>query len=190
MTASAPHNAAMRSATGAARIRTPFATLAIATDGETVTHIRYLPLDVGPLPPTDDVAARAVDEIGRYLDDPSWRFGVPLASVGSPFHRRVWQAIAAIRAGETRTYGALARDLGADPRAIGQACGANPIPLIVPCHRVVGAGGALGGFMGRRDPGVREPDLFASEAPDPPHAFEPAEVKRWLLAHEGCRFAG
>jgi len=172
------------------RVTTPFATLAIATDGRAVTGVRYLPRSVGASAPVDDVAALAADEIERYLDDPAFRFTVPVAPAGPAFHRRVWDAIAAIRAGEARTYGAIARELDADPRAIGQACGANPIPLIVPCHRVVGAGGALGGFMGRRDPGVREPDLFAPGAADGRAAFEPAEIKRWLLEHEGYRFGG
>lgn len=182
----------MPAATGVAetRMRTPFATLAITTDGRMLLHLRYLPSSVEPSAPADAIAALTVDEIGRYLDDPGWRFTVPLAAIGSPFHRRVWEAIAAIPSGATRTYGAIARELDADPRAIGQACGANPIPLIVPCHRVVGAGGALGGFMGHRDPGVREPDLFAPAESVAQERFEPAEIKRWLLEHEGYRFGG
>jgi methylated-DNA-[protein]-cysteine S-methyltransferase len=173
-----------------ATMATPFATLAIATDGRAVTAVRYLPRSVEPSAPADDVAALAVGEIERYLDDPAFRFTVPIAPSGPAFHRKVWDAIAAIPAGEARTYGSLARGLDCDPRAIGQACGANPIPLIVPCHRVVGAGGALGGFMGHRDPGVREPDLFAPPARDERDAFVPAEIKRWLLVHEGYRFGG
>lgn len=167
----------------------PFATLAISTDGRAVTGIRYLPRSVAASGPADDVAALAIREIERYLGEPAFRFTVPTTAVGHALHRRVWDAISAIPAGRTLTYGAIARELGADPRAVGQACGANPIPLIVPCHRVVGAGGALGGFMGQGDPGVREPDLFA---PDPAAGgtFVPAEIKRWLLAHEGVRFGG
>jgi methylated-DNA-[protein]-cysteine S-methyltransferase len=74
-----------------------------------------------------------------------------------------------IPAGETRTYGELAKAIGSSARAVGGACGANPIPLVVPCHRVVGAGGSLGGFMGAREEG-----------------FE-LMIKRWLLAHEAAR---
>ena len=171
-------------------VTTPFATLEISTDGRAVTGVRYRPASVGTSHPADEVAALAVEEIGRYLDDPSFAFSVPIRLLGLPFHRKVWDAISRIPPGEARTYGALARELDTEARAIGQACGANPIPLFVPCHRVVGAGGSLGGFMGRRDPGVREPDLFATPDPDSVPAFEPAEIKRWLLAHEGYRFGG
>jgi methylated-DNA-[protein]-cysteine S-methyltransferase len=81
----------------------------------------------------------------------------------------VWDAIAAIPRGESRTYGELARQLHTAPRAIGGACGSNPIALVIPCHRVVGSKGALGGFM-RADDG------------------DPLAIKRWLLSHEGYRF--
>lgn len=175
---------------GRATCTTPFAALAIATDGRAVTSVRYLPPTVEPVAPNDEVAALALREVDRYLDDPSYRFTVALAPVGTAFHRRVWQAIAAIPAGAVRTYGAIARELGVDARAVGRACGANPIPLFVPCHRVVGAGGALGGFMGHTDPGVREPDLFALHPEPAGEEFVPAEIKHWLLAHEGYRFGG
>ena len=72
---------------------------------------------------------------------------MPLAPAGSGFRQRVWQAMQAIPVGETRSYGALARALGSAPRAVGGACGANPIPILIPCHRVV-AGGGLGGYSG------------------------------------------
>jgi methylated-DNA-[protein]-cysteine S-methyltransferase len=115
------------------------------------------------------VAERALRELRQYLADPQTRFTVPLAPRGTPFQRRAWAAIAEIPAGESRTYGELAKKLLSAPRAVGQACGANRLALIVPCHRVVGSGGALGGFM---------------------HAAEgsPLAVKRWLLRHEGYRF--
>jgi len=121
---------------------------------------------------------------------------VPLAPRGTPFQHRAWDAILAIPAGESRTYGELARRLVTAARAVGQACGANPIALIIPCHRVVGSLGALGGFMGTA--GTFAPssagDLFARSKADlepPPSASDPrfpAAVKRWLLDHEGYRF--
>lgn len=179
-----------------ARMRTPFATLGVATDGRAVTGVAYLPRSERESAPADAVAERAVVELARYLDDPAWRFTVPLAPRGTPFQRRVWDAILAIPAGESRTYGELARKLVTAARAVGQACGANPIALIIPCHRVVGSLGALGGFMGTS--GTFAPssagDLFA-KAPSPsPLAATPADprfpaaVKRWLLSHEGYRF--
>src|SRR5579883_257531 len=76
-------------------------------------------------------------------------FELPLAPAGSPFELRVWQLMSDIPYGETRSYGELARDLGGVPRAVGQACDRNLLPIIIPCHRVLGAGGAMGGYSGR-----------------------------------------
>jgi methylated-DNA-[protein]-cysteine S-methyltransferase len=83
---------------------------------------------------------------------------------GTPFQLRVWHALMAIPAGQPATYGALAKRLGTGARAVGQACGANPLPILIPCHRVVAASG-LGGFMHSA-------------------AGTPLDVKTWLLAHE------
>src|SRR5690606_13127856 len=96
---------------------------------------------------------------------------------GTDFERRVWRAMIAIPQGRTQTYGEVARMLGSTPRAVGGACGANPIPLVIPCHRIVGAGGALGGYSGGRGAETKrfllelegaltpEQDLFAPRAP-------------------------
>lgn len=152
-----------------ARLRTPFATLGIDTAQGCVTGIEYLPLDAPELAPQDKVAARAMQELTRYLGDPEFRFTLPLATQGTPFRRRVWDAIAAIPVGASRTYGEIARSVASAPRAVGGACGANPIALVIPCHRVVGSRGALGGFMNAA-------------------AGDPVAIKRWLLVHEGYRF--
>jgi methylated-DNA-[protein]-cysteine S-methyltransferase len=144
---------------------TPFAVLGIRASGTGLTALDYLPLDHPTHDAGSSLAARAVREIERYLDDPAHRLDLPLEPAGTPFQQRVWQAILAIRAGEARTYGALARDLGSEPRAVGQACGSNPIALVIPCHRVTAAGNRLGGFMhSTGDDALR--------------------IKRWLLAHE------
>ena len=158
----------------AATLRAPFATLGVCSDGRAVTRLAYLPGDVDEQSPTDRVAERALRELLRYLDDPAFVFGVPLAPAGTPFQRRVWEAIRAIPLAESRTYAEIARAVRSAPRAIGQACGANRIALIIPCHRVVGSRGALGGFMGAAGP-TGEPG-------------DPLAVKRWLLTHEGYRF--
>jgi methylated-DNA-[protein]-cysteine S-methyltransferase len=100
-----------------------------------------------------------------YLNDPAFAFDLPLRPAGTPFQRRVWAEIATIPSGETHTYGQLAISLKNAPRAVGQACGANPYPVVVPCHRVVATGGRLGGF-------ARERGGFL------------LDVKRWLLQHE------
>lgn len=92
------------------------------------------------------LAAR--DQLQDYFDGQRMVFDLPLAPYGSVFQRKVWAALAEIPAGETRSYAALALSIGSVARAVGQANGANPIPIIIPCHRVVGANGALGGYSG------------------------------------------
>jgi methylated-DNA-[protein]-cysteine S-methyltransferase len=153
----------------AARMRAPFAVLGIRTAATVVTGIDYLPPRERAQAPTDALAERACRQLERYLADPQFRFTLPLAPGGTAFRQRVWQALSQIPVGESRTYGELARQLRSAPRAVGGACGANPIALVIPCHRVVGTHGSLGGFMG-----VTEGD--------------PIAIKRWLLAHEGYRF--
>jgi len=108
-------------------------------------------------------------ELAAYFADPRHRIGLPLQLAGTPFQQRVWEALRAIPPGRTRSYGELAAELGTSPRAIGGACRANPCPIVVPCHRVIGATG-LGGFAG--DTSGRK-----------------IEVKRWLLRHEGAAIA-
>lgn len=115
--------------------------------------------------PTNALAAIAARQLAAYLTDPGFAFGLPLRPSGTSFQRRVWDEIARIPNHETRTYGELARTLHSAPRAVGQACGANPFPLVIPCHRVVATGGGLGGF-------ARHGGGFL------------LDVKRWLLAHE------
>lgn len=104
--------------------------------------------------------------IRAYFTDPTRPIALPVRLGGTPHQRGVWQAIAAIGPGATRTYGDLARELGSAARAVGGACRANPCPLVVPCHRVVARDG-LGGFAGDRDGRLRD-------------------IKRWLLVHEGA----
>ena len=125
----------------AAKVRTPFAVLGIRTDGAAIVGIEYLPRSERASAPADPVAKRAVAQLERYLADPRHRFTLPLAPRGTEFQRRVWDAIATIPVGESRTYGEIARMVRSAPRAVGQACGANPIALVVPCHRVVGSQG-------------------------------------------------
>ena len=98
--------------------------------------------------PNDGVLAEAARQLTEYFAGTRHAFDLPLTPHGTPFRLRVWAAMQAIPYGQTRSYGDLARDLDSAPRAIGGACGANPIPLVIPCHRVVGAGGTLGGFSG------------------------------------------
>ena len=153
----------------AAKLTAPFAVLGLRTSGAGVTGIEYLPKDERAIAPANALAERACRQLQRYLADPEFRFALPLAPAGTAFRRKVWDALADIPVGESRTYGEVARRLHTAPRAVGGACGANPIALVIPCHRVVGSQGSLGGFMGTTD-------------------GDPIAIKRWLLAHEGYRF--
>jgi methylated-DNA-[protein]-cysteine S-methyltransferase len=152
----------------AARLRTPFSVLGIRERGGRIVAIDYLPLVSEELAPTTPLATEAVRQLLAYVDDPHVRFDLPIATNGTAFEDRVWREIGAIPAGQVRTYGDIAKAVRSMPRAVGGACGRNPLPLIIPCHRVVAAGGRLGGFMGGKD-------------------HDPLAVKRWLLRHEGAR---
>jgi len=147
-------------------LATPFGRLGLRTDAGALTGVAFLPARVRPLDPVDPLAARACAQVERYLRDPEFQFSLPLRQTGTAFQRRVWEAIAAIAPGRTRTYGDIARELGSAPRAVGQACGENRYPLVIPCHRVVAAS-AMGGFAHAAD------------------GYLP-RVKRWLLAHESA----
>jgi len=96
---------------------------------------------------------RAADRLQDYFDGAETNFDLPLAPNGTAFRQRVWAALRRIPHGETRSYAAVAAEIGcASPRAIGQANAANPIPILIPCHRVVAADGSLGGYSGADGP--------------------------------------
>lgn len=91
---------------------------------------------------------KARKQLEDYFDGKRKNFDLPLAPEGSDFQRAVWRAMVAIPFGSTRTYGDVAAELDASARAVGTACGANPIPILIPCHRITAAGGRLGGYSG------------------------------------------
>ena len=117
-------------------------------------------------PNTHPVLTQACTQLDRWLKNPATVFNLPLAITGTAFRQRVWAEMAKIPRGQTRTYGDIAKTLNSAPRAVGQACGDNPFPIIVPCHRVVSQTG-LGGFNHSTGD-----DL--------------ARIKHWLLTHEIC----
>lgn len=98
---------------------------------------------------------RARDQLQDYFDGKRLTFDLPLAPHGSAFQKRVWAALRAIPPGETRSYADIAGAVGSAPRAVGGANGANPIPIIIPCHRVVAADGSLGGYSGGDGPATK-----------------------------------
>ena len=91
---------------------------------------------------------RAAWQLDEYFEGKRAAFDLPLKPAGTAFQRKVWARIAAIPQGRVETYGAIAKKLRSGARPVGAACGANPIPLLIPCHRVLGSNGGLGGYSG------------------------------------------
>lgn len=149
-------------------VAAPFGAIGIRTDAGVIRELVYLPAHFHEKDATDALADEAAMQVQRYLADPDFQFSLPLIEAGSAFQRKVWGAISSIPRGTVRTYGQIAKHIGSAPRAVGQACGANWFPLIIPCHRVTAAGG-LGGFSNHDDE----------------NGFH-LGVKRWLLRHEGA----
>ncbi|NRB02342.1 MAG: methylated-DNA--[protein]-cysteine S-methyltransferase [Rhodobacteraceae bacterium] len=125
---------------------TPFGTLRLTEDNNAITRVTW-----GTAPAEDASALldQAAEELAAYADGRLHTFSVPLHVNGSQFQRDVCDAMRAIPFGDTCTYGDIAKALNAPAQAVGQACGANPIPVIIPCHRVMGSGGRLTGFSGQ-----------------------------------------
>lgn len=151
-------------------IAAPFGRLGIVTDmvdgSLMVTQICYLPKTNKLISPKNALAAKVEKQCQKYFKDPDYVFDLPMAKVGTGFQNKVWDQINRIPVGRTLTYGDVAKNIRSAPRAVGQACGSNPYPLIVPCHRVVSATG-IGGFAHQSGEGFHR------------------EVKTWLLSHEG-----
>lgn len=149
-------------------IEFPKMKVAVATRDDRVAGIKYLPLSADSMNPGNALAERAVRQIERYREDPDAKFDLPLLIEGTPFQLRLWDALRKIPRGRTLTYGEMARKLGGEDfesaRSVGQACGDNRLPIVIPCHRVVAADG-LGGFGHSTDGYL-------------------LEAKRWLLMHE------
>jgi methylated-DNA-[protein]-cysteine S-methyltransferase len=142
----------------------PSFSIGIACNADEVTGIDYLE-PCAEIAPKTPLAKEVVRQLRAWLKDPRFDFGLPLAPAGTHFQRRVWEQIASIPPGRTLTYGEVAIAIRSGPRAVGNACGANPYPIVVPCHRVVGANHGLGGFARQRGGFL-------------------LDVKRWLLNHE------
>jgi len=115
--------------------------------------------------PVDGIAKQVVQQLETYFDNPRWQFDLPLDLSGTPFQQRLWQSLSSVPVGKTDTYGHLADELHSGAQAVGQACRRNPVPVIVPCHRIVSKHG-LGGYIGQVD-------------------GEKMCIKKALLAHEG-----
>ena len=143
----------------------PMGRLGVRLRGEAVSAVGFLPASVPERAPQSPAAARVAAAIEAYLHEGRSLAGVPVSLQGTAFRLRVWQALRGLRPGQVLSYGELAARLGSGARAVGGACRHNPVPLLVPCHRVVARNGP-GGFAGHSDGWY-------------------ADIKRWLLRHEG-----
>ena len=139
----------------------PLGPLTLVAEDGALTQLRWGPAGCEG---DSNLLARAAADLAAYFAGEVRDFDLPVAPEGTEHDRKVWRAMQRIPAGETRTYGEVAREIASGAQAVGNACGRNPIPIIVPCHRIVGAGGAIGGYSGQGG----------------------AETKRFLLGLEGA----
>jgi methylated-DNA-[protein]-cysteine S-methyltransferase len=161
-------------------LHSPVGLLLVDYQADAVTALRFWPQGEHPPAGTRD-APHPADRLGRQIEHELREyfvgarrgFTLPLRLHGTPFRRRVWEALRRIPCGETLSYARLAEQLGSAgaARAVGQANRHNPLPIVVPCHRVVGAGGAMGGYLGAEAGGG-------------------VAIKQWLLVHERAMVTG
>ncbi len=144
-------------------IPAPFGAVGICTEDDFLIGVELLTMPQREKHSSSAFVQNIANQLNQYFCNPHTALNVPFAVKGTAFQKRVWQAIAAIPCGQTLTYGALAAQVGSGPRAVANVCGANQIPLVIPCHRVVAKNG-LGGFMQGKENGLT--------------------VKKWLLDHE------
>jgi methylated-DNA-[protein]-cysteine S-methyltransferase len=154
-----------------ASIQTPFAHLGIRLEQDRLAAIDFIRAD-SEIKPDSEPAAAICNQIRCYLNNPNqaYRFSIPYLLEGTPFQKKVWSELVKIPAGKVVSYGALAKKLGTSARAVGNACRKNPLPVVIPCHRVVSSNG-IGGYSG-----AISGDLH--------------DIKRWLLEHEGAMLTG
>lgn len=116
--------------------------------------------------PVTGYAKEVVNQLEHYFKDPGWRFTLNMGKEGTEFQQRVWKKLQDIPHNKKYTYGDVAKSLSSSPRAVGGACRSNPVPIVVPCHRVVAING-LGGFCGTKNKNSKK-----------------LQIKQWLLEHE------
>ena len=144
-------------------IPAPFGAVGINTQNDFLVGLRLLPMSQPEKSSANPFVQHVASVIKQYLQDATVSLDIPIAISGTPFQKRVWQAIASIPSGHTVSYSELAEMVASGPRAVANVCGANHVPLVIPCHRVVAKSG-LGGFMQGEAHGLA--------------------VKQWLLEHE------
>ncbi|MGZ0186725.1 MAG: methylated-DNA--[protein]-cysteine S-methyltransferase [Alphaproteobacteria bacterium] len=143
-------------------VASPLGHLRLTVTGGALTHLDWTD-DQLTGHPNDPVLIATADQLDTFFRDPKTVFDLPLSAAGNAFEHAVWNCMLEIPSSETMTYGDIAKQTQRPAQAVGGACGRNPIPIIIPCHRVVGADGRMTGYSGRG--GV--------------------DTKQWLLRHEG-----
>jgi methylated-DNA-[protein]-cysteine S-methyltransferase len=143
----------------------PIGPVGVTVSQERVDRVEFLDARSKPYSADAPFAAEAAAHLTDYFSGRCLEISLPLNLQGTDFQKRVWLLLAKIKPGEIRTYGDIAKELDSSPRAVGNACRSNPVPIIIPCHRVVSASG-IGGFAGAT-------------------SGRHLDAKRWLLAHEG-----
>ncbi|WP_373974675.1 methylated-DNA--[protein]-cysteine S-methyltransferase [Chitinibacter sp. SCUT-21] len=147
-------------------INLPFGGVELIATDATLLRLDFLGHLVPELTCVHPLLAEAKKQLLAYCNNPRFTFDLPYSLEGTPHQQKVWQQIARIESGQTLRYLDIASIIRSSPRAVGGACGRNPLPIIVPCHRVLAANG-LGGFNANRN------------------GIDWMPIKRWLLAHEG-----
>lgn len=147
------------------RLQSPIGTLTLTANDQGLTEIRFANqgnLDLPKRPQTNAIIAQAIAQLQSYFDGNLTTFDLPLSPQGTDFQKTVWLALRLVTYGKTASYGQIAANIGNPKaaRAVGTANGKNPLPIVVPCHRIIGSDGSLTGFAGG------------------------LETKRWLLDHE------
>lgn len=145
-------------------VAAPFGRMGIRIEDHQLRELVYLPPTYALRTPNDALSREVAAQLKAYFKHPDFAFTLSVPEVGTAHQRKVWGQINMIPRGEVLSYAQIARRIGSAPRAVGQACGANWYPLIIPCHRVTAAN-SIGGFA-RHDGGFHQ------------------QVKRWLLCHE------
>ena len=145
-------------------VKSPLGDLTLFEDGGAIVSLEWGRAPNGTETP---LLKRARRQLEDYFSGRRTAFDLPLAPEGTAFQKKVWREMAKIPFGRTRTYGALAKKIGTGPRAVGGACAHNPIPILLPCHRVLGANGGLGGYSGGNGPETKA-RMLALEAETTP----------------------
>lgn len=130
-----------------ATLDSPVGRITVRSENGEITRLSWTPDAALAGPERSNLMSETVSQLNAYFSGSLTKFDLPLAPAGTNFQKSVWNEMLKIPIGRTRTYGEVALTLGSAARAVGNACGANPVPIIIPCHRIL-AGNGMGGFSG------------------------------------------